>query len=199
VPGIAACTLSVMGAHSPEEGSAGVRRKSVQDAGAWRGRDIFCHVRQQIRCPRQNSTPHFHYCLRANRLSQSRSIFASERELSRAGTTQDFGKPQSEDLPSSTRLSDLSFCWWIVLRATNRKKDGKDHRYFSVVENQRVSGGTTVQRTVLYLARSTISRRRSGAGRCRSLTSRSSDIATPACFSMTPPYPPMRSTPYRCG
>ena len=37
------------------------------------------------------------------------------------------------------------------MRATNRKKDGKDHRYFSVVENQRVSGGKTVQRTVLYL------------------------------------------------
>jgi transposase len=39
----------------------------------------------------------------------------------------------------------------LFLRATNRKKDGKDHRYFSVVENQRVSGGKTVQRTVLYL------------------------------------------------
>lgn len=39
----------------------------------------------------------------------------------------------------------------LFLRATNRKKDGKDHRYFSVVENQRVAGGKTVQRTVLYL------------------------------------------------
>jgi transposase len=39
----------------------------------------------------------------------------------------------------------------LFLRATNRKKDGKDHRYFSVVENQRVAGGRTVQRTVLYL------------------------------------------------
>src|SRR5215813_3018061 len=39
----------------------------------------------------------------------------------------------------------------MFLRATNRKKDGKDHRYFSVVENQRVSGDKTVQRTVLYL------------------------------------------------
>jgi transposase len=36
-------------------------------------------------------------------------------------------------------------------RATNRKKDGKDHRYFSIVENRRVPGGKTVQRTVLYL------------------------------------------------
>ena len=39
----------------------------------------------------------------------------------------------------------------MFLRSTNRKKDGKDHRYFSVVENQRVSGNRTVQRTVLYL------------------------------------------------
>ena len=39
----------------------------------------------------------------------------------------------------------------MFLRSTNRKKDGKEHRYFSVVENQRVTGGKTVQRTVLYL------------------------------------------------
>jgi transposase len=39
----------------------------------------------------------------------------------------------------------------VFLRSTNRKKDGKDHRYFSVVENQRVGADKTVQRTVLYL------------------------------------------------
>ena len=39
----------------------------------------------------------------------------------------------------------------MFLRSTNRKKDGKDHRYFSVVENRRLPGGKTVQRTVLYL------------------------------------------------
>jgi transposase len=39
----------------------------------------------------------------------------------------------------------------LFLRSTNRKKDGKDHRYFSIVENQRVSATKTVQRTVLYL------------------------------------------------
>ena len=32
-----------------------------------------------------------------------------------------------------------------------RKKDGKEHRYFSVVENKRVAGGRVVQRHVLYL------------------------------------------------
>jgi transposase len=39
----------------------------------------------------------------------------------------------------------------LFLRSTNRKKDGKHHRYFSVVENQRVSSNKIVQRTVLYL------------------------------------------------
>jgi len=39
----------------------------------------------------------------------------------------------------------------MFLRAKIRKKDGKEHRYFSVVENQRVRGGRIVQRHVLYL------------------------------------------------
>src|SRR6202163_4789809 len=32
-----------------------------------------------------------------------------------------------------------------------RRKDGKEHRYWGIVENRRVSGGRTVQRHVLYL------------------------------------------------
>ena len=39
----------------------------------------------------------------------------------------------------------------MFLRAKVRKKDGKQHRYFSVVENRRVAQNHTVQRTVLYL------------------------------------------------
>ena len=39
----------------------------------------------------------------------------------------------------------------MFLRSTRRKKDGKEHRYFSVVENRRLSAGKTAQRTVLYL------------------------------------------------
>jgi hypothetical protein len=39
----------------------------------------------------------------------------------------------------------------MFLRATIRKKDGKEHRYWSLVENKRVSGGRVVQRHVLYL------------------------------------------------
>jgi transposase len=39
----------------------------------------------------------------------------------------------------------------MFLRSNNRKKDGKDHRYFSIVENHRTASDKTVQRTVLYL------------------------------------------------
>jgi hypothetical protein len=39
----------------------------------------------------------------------------------------------------------------MFLRVSTRKKDGKEHRYFSVVENKRVSGGRVLQRHVLYL------------------------------------------------
>src|SRR5260370_6655742 len=39
----------------------------------------------------------------------------------------------------------------MFLRHTIRKEDGKEHRYFSVVENKRVAGGRVVHRHVLYL------------------------------------------------
>jgi Transposase DDE domain len=39
----------------------------------------------------------------------------------------------------------------MFLRKTQRKKDGKTHEYWSVVESKRVAGGRVVQRHVLYL------------------------------------------------
>ena len=39
----------------------------------------------------------------------------------------------------------------MFLRSTSRYKDGKNHRYFSVVENRRVRDGRSVQKTLLYL------------------------------------------------
>ena len=39
----------------------------------------------------------------------------------------------------------------MFLRHKIRKKDGKEHRTFSIVENHRVAGGRVVQRHVLYL------------------------------------------------
>jgi transposase len=39
----------------------------------------------------------------------------------------------------------------MFLRASTRKKDGKVHRYWSIVENRRLAGGRVTQRHVLYL------------------------------------------------
>ena len=39
----------------------------------------------------------------------------------------------------------------MFLRSQRRKKDGKEHTYWSVVENKRLSDGRVVQRQVLYL------------------------------------------------
>jgi transposase len=39
----------------------------------------------------------------------------------------------------------------MFLRANKRFKDGKEHRYWSVVENRRLVGGRSVQKTLLYL------------------------------------------------
>ena len=34
----------------------------------------------------------------------------------------------------------------MFLRHTKRKKDGKEHRYWSIVENRRIGGGRVVRR-----------------------------------------------------
>jgi len=39
----------------------------------------------------------------------------------------------------------------MFLRSTVRKKNGKEHEYFSIVESKRVAAGKVVQRHVLYL------------------------------------------------
>lgn len=39
----------------------------------------------------------------------------------------------------------------MFLRSYKRTKDGKQHRYFSVVENRRLQSGKVAQRQVLYL------------------------------------------------
>src|SRR5207237_8633819 len=39
----------------------------------------------------------------------------------------------------------------MYLRFSRRIKDGKEHRYWSIVESKRCSGGKVVQRPVLYL------------------------------------------------
>ena len=39
----------------------------------------------------------------------------------------------------------------MYLRFTRRRKNGKEHRYWSIVESKRCAGGRVVQRPVLYL------------------------------------------------
>jgi hypothetical protein len=39
----------------------------------------------------------------------------------------------------------------MFLRCKRRRKDGKEHLYWSVVENRRIAGGRVLQRQVLYL------------------------------------------------
>ena len=39
----------------------------------------------------------------------------------------------------------------MFLRCSTRKKDGKEHHYWSLVENRRIAEGRVVQRHVLYL------------------------------------------------
>ena len=39
----------------------------------------------------------------------------------------------------------------MFLRRSERKKNGKTHRYWNIVENKRLDGGRVVQRHVLYL------------------------------------------------
>ena len=39
----------------------------------------------------------------------------------------------------------------MFLRQTQRKKDGKTHSYWNIVENKRLDDGRVVQRQVLYL------------------------------------------------
>jgi hypothetical protein len=48
----------------------------------------------------------------------------------------------------------------MFLRGTIRKKNGKEHRYWSIVENKRIAGGKVRQRHVLYLGEINASRER---------------------------------------
>jgi transposase len=49
----------------------------------------------------------------------------------------------------------------MFLRCNRRRKDGKEHRYWSIVENRRRAGGQVVQRPVLYLGEINDSQRES--------------------------------------
>ena len=57
----------------------------------------------------------------------------------------------SEDLPHFQSWIAAHRLRLMFLRQTRRKKDGKTHTYWNIVENKRLDGGRVVQRHVLYL------------------------------------------------
>jgi hypothetical protein len=67
----------------------------------------------------------------------------------------------------------------MFLRQNNRRKNGKTHRYFSVVENRRTGSGTSTQRQVLYLGEINDSQQEEPGGRrSRFLTRTAASIAS---------------------
>ena len=70
----------------------------------------------------------------------------------------------------------------MFLRHKIRWKDGKEHRYWSIVENRRVSGGRTVQRQVLYLGEINDSQQAAWCHSIEALDANSSDRRQIALF-----------------
>ena len=87
----------------------------------------------------------------------------------------------------------------MFLRSTNRKKDGKDHRYFSVVENQRVGADKTVQRTVLYLGEMNDTQQAAWRKTLDVFDENKRDYRSLSCFRRTAKCLPMPSTACRYG
>ena len=71
----------------------------------------------------------------------------------------------------------------MFLRSQCRKKDGKEHTYWSVVENQRLHDGRVVQRQVLYLGEVNDSQR---AAWRKTLDAHAPDSATPRPIALFP-------------
>jgi len=86
-------------------------------------------------------------------------------------------------------IAELFFCCETInmfLRSYKRKKNGKWHEYFSVVENRRVANGKTVQRTVLYLGEITSSQEDTWKKRWKFLIRTPVNRSRNCCLPMTP-------------
>jgi len=75
----------------------------------------------------------------------------------------------------------------MFLRQTIRRKDGKAHRYWSVVENRRLRGGGTAQKTLLYLGEINDSQQ---AGWCRAIEAVAGDKPVQLCLFPADRQPP---------
>jgi hypothetical protein len=70
----------------------------------------------------------------------------------------------------------------MFLRASTRKKDGKEHRYWSIVENRRLAGGGVLQRHVLYLGEINSSQERAWRKSVEVLDEREHELRALALF-----------------
>ena len=75
----------------------------------------------------------------------------------------------------------------MFLRQTIRRKDGKAHRYWSVVENRRLRGGGTAQKTLLYLGEINDSQQ---AGWCKAMEAVAGDKPVQLCLFPADRQPP---------
>jgi len=75
----------------------------------------------------------------------------------------------------------------MFLRQTIRRKDGKAHRYWSVVENRRLRGGGTAQKILLYLGEINDSQQ---AGWCRAIEAVAGDKPVQLCLFPADRQPP---------
>ena len=77
----------------------------------------------------------------------------------------------------------------MFLRAKRRFKDGKEHRYWSIVENRRAAGGRVVQRQVLYLGEINDGQQAAGSKSIEVLDPKNSGSRPLALFSADRPAP----------
>ena len=82
----------------------------------------------------------------------------------------------------------------MFLRSNNRKKDGKDHRYYSIVENHRIAFGKTVQRTILYLGEINDQQQAAWRKSLAVFVEERQEYANLSCFPTIARFLPMRST-----
>src|SRR4030095_6479291 len=75
----------------------------------------------------------------------------------------------------------------MFLRHKTRRKDGKEHRTWSIVENRRVAGGRTVQRHVLYLGEINDSQRAAWCQPSKRLRRAAGKLSRARCFPKIAP------------
>jgi len=88
----------------------------------------------------------------ADWLRGSRIFVSQVTDRNRARRPQSAAKRCSEDQGHFLGGGRLYNAQPLCFSGTpKRKKDGKEHRYWSIVENRRIGGGRVVQRPLLYL------------------------------------------------